>query len=181
MFVLYSYNFTASNNSPYTHVSLLTFFSQNSRKASLCVICFYFKLKRNGCSTLLTKKPFFWSCFLNPYNFITCLLTVHFTQNSYSSNYRFQLYFKLLLAMGLNWTMEVISWVCTLFNSLPDEVWYLTDFCNAIYGVFIFFIFVFKKNIWILLRKRYWSFTLFVKAQNRIFNHNSCIKNTCQL
>ncbi|KAF5288085.1 hypothetical protein FQR65_LT12135 [Abscondita terminalis] len=70
---------------------------------------------------------------------------------------RFNLYVKLLLAMGVNWSMEIISWLVDWrIGDIPPAVWYLTDFCNALYGVFIFFIFVFKPNIWKLLKKRYY-------------------------
>lgn len=54
--------------------------------------------------------------------------------------------------MGINWTVDVISWA--LEWGLDWNYLYLADFCNAVYGVFIFFIFVFKKNIWRLLKKR---------------------------
>ncbi|XP_063920677.1 G-protein coupled receptor Mth2-like isoform X4 [Zophobas morio] len=70
----------------------------------------------------------------------------------------FNLYLKLLFAMGINWSMEIISWAVIWAGRAPDAIWYLTDFCNAIYGVFIFFIFVFKRSIWKLLKKRYYSF-----------------------
>lgn len=74
---------------------------------------------------------------------------------------KFNLYVKLLFAMGINWTMEIISWACLWLLSrerVPQYVWYLTDFCNALYGVFIFFIFVFKRKIWKSLKKRYYLF-----------------------
>ncbi|KAL3275853.1 hypothetical protein HHI36_020594 [Cryptolaemus montrouzieri] len=72
----------------------------------------------------------------------------------------FYLYLKLLLAMGVNWTMELISWAVNVNDkSVPQYIWYLSDFCNATYGVFIFFIFVFKRNIWKQLQRRYYSFT----------------------
>ncbi|KAK4872552.1 hypothetical protein RN001_014581 [Aquatica leii] len=68
---------------------------------------------------------------------------------------RFNLYLKLLLAMGVNWSMEIISWIVDWqIGHVPPAVWYITDFCNALYGVFVFFIFVFKRNIWKLLKKR---------------------------
>ncbi|KAJ8952185.1 hypothetical protein NQ318_022635 [Aromia moschata] len=69
---------------------------------------------------------------------------------------RFNLYLKLLFAMGINWSMEIISWaiIWKMGTSVPHYIWYLTDFCNAMYGVFIFFIFVFKKKIWRSLKKR---------------------------
>ncbi|KAF2899563.1 hypothetical protein ILUMI_06613 [Ignelater luminosus] len=69
--------------------------------------------------------------------------------------YRFSLYIKLLFAMGINWSVEIINWVLEWqVGNLPPAVWYLTDFCNAAYGVIIFFVFVFKKSIWNSLKKR---------------------------
>lgn len=66
-----------------------------------------------------------------------------------------------MLAMGINWSMEIISWVINwLIVRVPNEAWYFTDFLNAAYGVFIFFIFVFKKSIWKLLKKRYITYFL---------------------
>ncbi|XP_060521060.1 G-protein coupled receptor Mth2-like isoform X4 [Cylas formicarius] len=71
---------------------------------------------------------------------------------------KFNLFLKLLFAMGVNWSMEIISWAVNWSTgNTYTAVWYLTDFCNAAYGVFIFFIFVFKKKIWNLLQKRYLS------------------------
>ncbi|XP_066256048.1 G-protein coupled receptor Mth2-like isoform X2 [Euwallacea similis] len=72
---------------------------------------------------------------------------------------KFNLYVKLLFAMGINWSMEVISWAVNWrTDSNVQYIWYATDFFNAVYGVFIFFIFVFKKKIWTLLQKRYYNF-----------------------
>ncbi|KAF5292880.1 hypothetical protein FQR65_LT11132 [Abscondita terminalis] len=69
---------------------------------------------------------------------------------------RFHLYIKLSLAMGVNWITEIVYFaVSWQIGSVPPSVWYLTDFCNAIYGVIIFFIFAFKKKIWITLKNRY--------------------------
>lgn len=72
---------------------------------------------------------------------------------------KFNLYLKLMFAMGINWIMELISWVFDkLVHNTPPFVWYLTDFTNAMYGVLIFVIFVFKKKIWQSLKKRYYKF-----------------------
>lgn len=68
---------------------------------------------------------------------------------------RFSVYFKLYLAMGLNWSMEIIAWAIDWqFEDVPTSIWYVTEFCNAAFGVFIFFVFVFKKKIWILLKRK---------------------------
>ncbi|KAB0792052.1 hypothetical protein PPYR_14013 [Photinus pyralis] len=70
---------------------------------------------------------------------------------------KFHLFLKLMLAMGVNWTTEFVSWLVNWqVAHVPPSVWYLTDFCNAVYGVLIFFLFVFKRNVWKQLKRRYY-------------------------
>ncbi|XP_049819488.1 G-protein coupled receptor Mth2 isoform X3 [Aethina tumida] len=71
---------------------------------------------------------------------------------------KFNLYLKLLFAMGVNWSLETISWALETFATVPKEIFYVTDFCNAIYGLLIFLIFVCKKRTWKILKKRYYQF-----------------------
>ncbi|XP_031357284.1 G-protein coupled receptor Mth2-like [Photinus pyralis] len=79
-----------------------------------------------------------------------------YKKHSEDEQRQFKLYIRLFLAMGVNWIMEIVSWTVNWkVGSIPRSVWYLTDFCNAAYGVVIFFIFVFKKRIWKTLRTRY--------------------------
>ncbi|KAF5272746.1 hypothetical protein FQA39_LY07773 [Lamprigera yunnana] len=96
---------------------------------------------------------------------------------------RFYLYLKLFLAMGVNWSMEIVSWaVDWQFDEVHQAVWILTDLCNALYGVFIFFIFVFKRPIWNLLKKRN-SFCVLNKSlrfQIDVFNGTSVIDRTLE-
>lgn len=76
----------------------------------------------------------------------------------------FNLYLKLFIVMGINWSMEIVSW---LFKSAPKYVWYLTDLTNTLQGLIIFIIFVWKEKIKRLLLKRF-------GCQNRgIFSRNS--------
>jgi len=57
--------------------------------------------------------------------------------------------------MGVNWSMEVISWLVNWQTDADVQyIFYITDFFNAVYGVWIFLIFVFKRKIWMLLKKR---------------------------
>lgn len=65
---------------------------------------------------------------------------------------RFNLYLKLFIVMGINWSMEIISWFC---NNSPAYIWYLTDLTNTLQGVIIFFIFVWKDKVKRLLLKRF--------------------------
>lgn len=67
--------------------------------------------------------------------------------------YRFMLYLKLFIVMGVNWLAEIISWATD-----PDgsnyNIWYLTDIGNSLQGVLIFLIFVCKKRVLRLLNKK---------------------------
>lgn len=67
--------------------------------------------------------------------------------------HRFNLYLKLFIVMGINWSMEIISWACE--DRLPKYVWYITDLANTLQGVIIFIIFVWKDKIKRLLMKRF--------------------------
>lgn len=53
--------------------------------------------------------------------------------------------------MGINWSMEIISWLC---KDTPQYVWYITDLANTLQGLIIFIIFVWKDKIKRLLLKR---------------------------
>ncbi|XP_074105856.1 G-protein coupled receptor Mth2 isoform X1 [Cotesia typhae] len=64
----------------------------------------------------------------------------------------FNLYLKLFIVMGVNWSMEIASWIC---GNKPDYLWYITDIANTLQGLVIFIIFVWKRKIKILLLKRF--------------------------
>ncbi|XP_049858422.1 G-protein coupled receptor Mth2-like isoform X4 [Schistocerca gregaria] len=64
---------------------------------------------------------------------------------------RFNLYLKLFLVMGVNWSMEVISGLV----GGPEYVWYVTDICNTLQGVLIFVIFVWKDRIRRMLMEKF--------------------------
>lgn len=61
------------------------------------------------------------------------------------------MYLKLFIVMGINWSMEIISWI---FRDTPKYVWYITDLGNTLQGLIIFIIFVWKDKIKRLLLKR---------------------------
>ncbi|XP_018567275.1 G-protein coupled receptor Mth2-like [Anoplophora glabripennis] len=69
---------------------------------------------------------------------------------------KFNLHVKLLFAMGITWTVDIIAWAIKWPGGCESD-WCLLHFCNAIYGIFIFFIFVFKKKILQSLKKRYYE------------------------
>uniref|UniRef100_A0A182N959 G-protein coupled receptors family 2 profile 2 domain-containing protein n=1 Tax=Anopheles dirus TaxID=7168 RepID=A0A182N959_9DIPT len=65
--------------------------------------------------------------------------------------YRFSLYLRLFIIMGVTWTMEIITW------AVGGGTWliYLVDICNCLTGVFIFVLFVWKQKVKELLLKRF--------------------------
>ncbi|EGI60813.1 G-protein coupled receptor Mth2 [Acromyrmex echinatior] len=89
----------------------------------------------------------------------------------------FNLYLKLFIVMGINWSMEIVSW---LFKSAPPYIWYLTDLTNTLQGLIIFIIFVWKKKIKRLLLKRfgYQDRDFFSRNSTRSGNHSSASR-TC--
>lgn len=76
----------------------------------------------------------------------------------------FNLYLKLFIVMGINWSMEIISWLC---NNTPTYLWYLTDFTNTLQGVIIFIIFVWKDKVKRLLLRRFGC------RESNVFSRNS--------
>lgn len=54
------------------------------------------------------------------------------------------MYLKLFILMGLNWILELATW---LFNNKPYYVWFFADLFNSLQGVIIFIMFVCKKNV----------------------------------
>ncbi|XP_011172428.2 G-protein coupled receptor Mth2 isoform X1 [Solenopsis invicta] len=83
--------------------------------------------------------------------------TAHHLRSSESRRHddnkqRFNLYLKLFIVMGINWSMEIISW---LFEKVPAYVWYISDLTNTLQGLIIFIIFVWKEKIKRLLLKRF--------------------------
>lgn len=64
---------------------------------------------------------------------------------------RYSLYLKLFVVMGVNWTIEVIGFAVGGSN----YYWILIDISNIGLGIFIFLIFVWKKKVRNLIRKRF--------------------------
>ncbi|XP_073956094.1 G-protein coupled receptor Mth2-like isoform X2 [Choristoneura fumiferana] len=80
---------------------------------------------------------------------------------------RFGIYLKLSSVMGIGWILEVVS---ALWNS-DSRVWYITDFYNTLIGLFIFIIFVCKRNVLNLLCKRFHIENEFVKRWDHGSNY----------
>ncbi|VVC28344.1 Methuselah ectodomain, domain 2,Methuselah, N-terminal domain,GPCR, family 2-like,GPCR, family 2 [Cinara cedri] len=66
------------------------------------------------------------------------------------NNMRLSLYLKLFCLMGVTFVFEVISWAVTA----PPYYWYVTDAVNSLRGVFVFFIFCWKRSVLNLLLAR---------------------------
>lgn len=64
---------------------------------------------------------------------------------------RYALYLKLFMVMGVNWTVEWISFAVGGSN----WYWIIVDLSNIMLGIFIFFIFVWKKKVRNLVHKRF--------------------------
>ncbi|KAG6444469.1 hypothetical protein O3G_MSEX003410 [Manduca sexta] len=64
---------------------------------------------------------------------------------------RYALYLKLFMVMGVNWTVELISFAVGGSN----WYWIVVDISNIALGVVIFFIFVWKKKVRGLVQKRF--------------------------
>lgn len=59
---------------------------------------------------------------------------------------------KLVIVMGVTWVTDIISWLV----GGPRYFWYLTDFINAVQGVFIFIVVGCQPQVWSAV-KRVWS------------------------
>ncbi|KAK9296344.1 hypothetical protein QLX08_009666 [Tetragonisca angustula] len=92
----------------------------------------------------------------------------------------FNLYLKLFIVMGINWSMEIVSWLC---DNSPAYIWYLTDLTNTLQGVIIFLIFVWKDKVKRLLLKRFGCHGSNVLSRNstRSACHSSAVSRTCTL
>lgn len=58
---------------------------------------------------------------------------------------------KLFCVMGISWLLELI----TSIYKEPIQLWWITDFFNVMQGLFVFLIFVFKRNVLTSIKKRF--------------------------
>lgn len=61
----------------------------------------------------------------------------------------FHLYVKLSLVMGVIWVFEFIPWITGYY-----KLYGLAGMLNSLHGLYLFFIFVFKRKIWTQVRRR---------------------------
>ena len=66
---------------------------------------------------------------------------------------RFRVIFSMFTLMGISWVMEIVSFVASEVTS--EWIWIPTDIINLLTGFFVFVIFVCKRNVWNLLKKKW--------------------------
>lgn len=66
--------------------------------------------------------------------------------------FRYSLYLRLFIVMGVSWLAEVISYA--LPAGTAEWYSYVTDIFNSLQGFFIFFLFVWKPKVKALIVKR---------------------------
>ena len=66
---------------------------------------------------------------------------------------RLLLFIKLFFGMGFMWTMDIVSGLISE-EVVSEENWYFTDVLNMLQGVYIFIIFVCKRNVFKVVFKR---------------------------
>lgn len=64
--------------------------------------------------------------------------------------FRFRLCFLLFVVMGLNWSMEVVSWLV----DGSFGIWTVFDVINALQGVLVFCIFVLQRPVRKIVMRR---------------------------
>jgi len=67
---------------------------------------------------------------------------------------RFLTFLKLFLGMGILWIFEIISGGY-LDDQAGEESWWVTDTLNMLQGVYIFVIFVFKRNVIVAIKEKF--------------------------
>lgn len=59
---------------------------------------------------------------------------------------RFVMNTKLCFVMGITWLLEIVS--ILFYDHKKTFFWSISDSFNVLLGIFVFFIFVFKRRIW---------------------------------
>ncbi|KAH8329467.1 hypothetical protein KR074_011305 [Drosophila pseudoananassae] len=81
---------------------------------------------------------------------------------------RFVMNTKLCFVMGITWLLEIVS--ILFYDHKKTFFWSISDSFNVLLGIFVFFIFVFKRRIWneILIRLGFQSETTITSNRNRV-------------
>lgn len=69
--------------------------------------------------------------------------------------YRFGMYVKLFIVMGVTWIIGIIMWLIHASNPLPMSIWNINYTIDILQGPVIFIIYVCKKKILRQLLKRF--------------------------
>ena len=77
---------------------------------------------------------------------------------------RFLLFIKLFFGMGFTWIIDIISGLIS-DDVVAEHHWYFTDILNMLQGVYIFIIFVCKRNVFRIIFRKDIVF-LFSKSSN---------------
>jgi len=85
-----------------------------------------------------------------------------FATNNNRNKQKFRVIFSLFILMGVSWMMEIISFAAGDFTA--EWIWIPTDIINISTGIFIFIIFVCKKSVWNLLKKKWGMLNRLEKA-----------------
>ncbi|KAH8410611.1 hypothetical protein KR009_006638 [Drosophila setifemur] len=82
---------------------------------------------------------------------------------------RFVMNTKLCFVMGITWFLEIVS--ILFYDHKKTFFWSISDSFNVLLGIFVFFIFVFKRRIWneILIKLGYQSETNISSNRNRAY------------
>lgn len=83
-------------------------------------------------------------------------------------DFSFTMYLRLFIVMGVTWSMEGISFLI----SPENDLFLLTDICNTSQGVLIFVLFVMKRRVLRLIKKRF-VFISSIATEDRPSNGNS--------
>lgn len=77
------------------------------------------------------------------------------TNNRNVFAYRFSMYLKLFIVMGIFWGTGIILWLISANDSIPQIIWNISYTIDILQGVIIFLLYVCKKKILRLLLKRF--------------------------
>ncbi len=81
--------------------------------------------------------------------------------------FRFFLYVKLSLVMGVTWIMEIVSY----FVGGSDVFWILPDVLNALQGIIILVLLCWNKQVMISLNEKLYPKYMFFKKSQRMSQH----------
>lgn len=78
---------------------------------------------------------------------------------------RFAMNTKLFIVMGITWLLEILS--ILFYDHKKTFFWAISDSFNVLLGVFVFFIFVFKKRVWYAILERFGEY-IYKNPKSRI-------------